>query len=878
VTFSKLGTDKETGQLVYLPKTARVQGLYIVGLQGMGKSGLISNLVIEDIKQGTGVCVLDPKRDLIDSIIARLPSDREKDVILLDVADEDYPFGLNLFECPNLNSTRAVQIVVDQVMHIFEKLLKVSEETQLILEYLINCTITLVANQGYTMAEIPLLLTNKNCRQKLVANVNENWGDSWGIDVLGFWEQYEQKQLGKQSEEIASILRRVRRLLQPVIRPFVGQAKTTIDLQKIMDERKIFLVKLDRQMPQVTTIVGSILVALILKASAARQTQRQFHLYADEFQRFATDDFATLLEEARYAAIGITMAHQNRAQLEASDKRVEEKLKDRTLNVGSIVVFYVPTDAEELAGQFDTTPPPAWEEELEEESVEVLEEEWFERVEEEVIDGEEEIQTPVKDVVGHLLRGGSHPSPVVNDFVHGWLQDFDRFTKGLLPPLNTIFYNAMLGREPHDTFPPNFLHELFHYGGVQGYGAITQCLGNAYPFEGIPEAYHAFIQYWLTDNSPNLDEFYTYVKEYIRIGLKRRLTEIISNLKGYPTTSDFRSNYDRRPSEEELRQLQVQADHQDNIGYVNPNYHRPDDFFQIDVWQLDWELVSKEEIHHVTSHFGVEPSFPFSTVTYWQPKPGQEDKFIDDAELDRLVEEKFEQSQADLFEERIAELKDVMEALAEHPLAAGSGIRQPRKRKQINILTHPRQIITHPRIAITHPQPTSAEMEKKNENQLLQLDLYQAWVKMKKNDPKNPGKKCMKCGLRNANGARYCVSCDTKLPAPNEYIIKTIEPEQGLYGKVLQARIERIQENNRKPDQFGHVYCRSRQEVEAEITKRQQNCSGGSAPAQPQKQQQPSPQQASHARQVPVKKNCPNCGTQNNSNAIFCNQCGTKLI
>jgi zinc-ribbon domain len=109
----------------------------------------------------------------------------------------------------------------------------------------------------------------------------------------------------------------------------------------------------------------------------------------------------------------------------------------------------------------------------------------------------------------------------------------------------------------------------------------------------------------------------------------------------------------------------------------------------------------------------------------------------------------------------------------------------------------------------------------------------------------------------------------------NEYIIKTIEPEQGLYGKVLQARIERIKENNRKPDQLGHVYCRPIKEVEAEIAKRQSDCSGGFAPAQPQKPQQQA--QARHARQVPVPGNCPKCHATNPRSAKFCNQCGAKL-
>src|SRR5437588_3084697 len=102
MTFSKLGTDRDTQQFVYLPKSARTKGLYIIGLQGMGKSGLMENLIVQDIDQQIGVCVIDPKRELVDNVLARVPANREKDVILLDIADMLSFFGLPLLDCANL--------------------------------------------------------------------------------------------------------------------------------------------------------------------------------------------------------------------------------------------------------------------------------------------------------------------------------------------------------------------------------------------------------------------------------------------------------------------------------------------------------------------------------------------------------------------------------------------------------------------------------------------------------------------------------------------------------------------------------------------------------------------------------------------------------
>src|SRR3989440_11921574 len=173
MTFSVLGIDTQTRQRVEIPQASRRQGTYIIGANGTGKTGLIENLVIQDIQQGLGVGLLDPHGDLTQAVLSRIPDTREKDVIYLDIADEDFPFGVNLFACDNPSSLKAVQYIVDQVMHIFDKLFEVDRSTPLLAEYLRNCTHTLVVNHGYTMAEIPMLLLNGACRKKLVANVTD---------------------------------------------------------------------------------------------------------------------------------------------------------------------------------------------------------------------------------------------------------------------------------------------------------------------------------------------------------------------------------------------------------------------------------------------------------------------------------------------------------------------------------------------------------------------------------------------------------------------------------------------------------------------------------------------------------------------------------
>lgn len=388
MTFSLLGIDTQTGQRVDIPQASRRQGTYIIGANGTGKTGLIENLVIQDIQQGLGIALLDPHGDLTQAVLSRIPDTRENDVISLDIADEDFPFGINLFTCSNPKSSKAVQYVVDQVMHIFDKLFDVDRATPLLSEYLRNCTHTLVVNPGFTMADIPLLLLDATCRKKLVAGVSDP-------DVLLFWQTYEQMKPTEQRDEAASTLRRVREFLQPLSRNIIGQSTSTIDFRKIMDERKILLVKLDARLPSVTSLIGSVIIALFLNAAYSRQDteikkRKQFNLYADEFQRFATEDFATLLTEARKFGIATTIAHQMRDQLDG-------KNTGATLNVGNLIVLKISgKDAEELAAEFDSTPPAPG------------------------VIGQRPMLAPKRDVIEHLVKNG-HTNPLVNAFTTTYL-------------------------------------------------------------------------------------------------------------------------------------------------------------------------------------------------------------------------------------------------------------------------------------------------------------------------------------------------------------------------------------------------------------------------------------------------------------------------
>ncbi len=463
MTSSVLGIDIQTGQRVDILQASRRQGMYIIGANGTGKTGLIENLIIQDIQQGLGVCLLDPHGDLTKAVLSRIPDTREHDVIYLDIADQDYPFGFNLFACNDPTNSKAVQYVIDQVMHIFEKLFDVDRSTPLLTEYLRNCTHTLVVNPGYTMADIPKLFLDEACRKKLVANVTDT-------DVKLFWQVYEQLKPNEQREDAASTLRRVWEFLQPLTRNIVGQSRSTIDLRAVMDERKILLVKLDARLPSVTSLIGSALIALLLNAAYSRadiemKKRKQFTIYADEFQRFATEDFATLLTEARKFGIATTIAHQMRDQLDGQNKGA-------TLNVANLVVFKISgKDAEELSAEFDSTPPPP------------------------EITGWRPILTPKQDVIEHLKKNGHiHPdvSRFLDDYLLPMLRTIELHTKTSyqvrvsprqgLPrrkvqisdldeachQLNRLFFSIMTDRDANIPIPPFIFFQFARLFGFSG--------------------------------------------------------------------------------------------------------------------------------------------------------------------------------------------------------------------------------------------------------------------------------------------------------------------------------------------------------------------------------------------------------------------------
>ncbi|MBU0668006.1 DUF87 domain-containing protein [Patescibacteria group bacterium] len=323
----------------------RRRHIYIIGKTGMGKSTLLENMIFADIQAGKGVAVVDPHGDLADAVLNFVPSNRTNDVVVFDPSDRDFPVAFNMLENidPSLNS-----IVCSGLVGIFKKIYGESWGPRL--EHILRNTIlSLLEYQNATMLGIPRVLQDKQFRGRVVRKINDPI-------VKSFWEnEFEKMEPRQRIEAISPILNKVGQFLSsPIIRNILGQPKSAIDLRFAMDKGKIVIVNLSKGKigEDTSSLLGAMMITkfqldAMSRANIPEKERKDFYLYVDEFQNFATDSFATILSEARKYRLNLTMANQYIAQM-------PEEVRDAVFgNVGTIVSFQVGfDDAEYLSGQF----------------------------------------------------------------------------------------------------------------------------------------------------------------------------------------------------------------------------------------------------------------------------------------------------------------------------------------------------------------------------------------------------------------------------------------------------------------------------------------------------------------------------------------------
>ncbi|PIR54499.1 hypothetical protein COU75_00575 [Candidatus Peregrinibacteria bacterium CG10_big_fil_rev_8_21_14_0_10_42_8] len=329
---------------------------YIIGKTGMGKSTMLENMVFSDIHAGKGLAVIDPHGDLIDAILKFIPKSRSNDVILFDPSDKEYPLSFNVLDCPDQNQR---DLVASGIMSVFMKMWPDSFSGRM--EHILrNTLLALIEAEGSSMLGIMRMYADDAYRAKIVSAVTDPMVKSFWNDEYAVWtEKY-------RTEAVAAIQNKVGQLLStPLIRNIVGQVQSRLDIRHSMDTGKIILVNLSKGKlgEDASAFLGSMLVTkfqidAMSRADIPESERRDFYLYVDEFQNFATESFATILSEARKYRLNLTMANQYVAQLLIGDNGT--KLRDAVFgNVGSLFSFQVGSDdAEVLSLQFEEAVTP----------------------------------------------------------------------------------------------------------------------------------------------------------------------------------------------------------------------------------------------------------------------------------------------------------------------------------------------------------------------------------------------------------------------------------------------------------------------------------------------------------------------------------------
>ena len=335
---------------IYMTDDDRRRHFYIIGKTGSGKSHFVRYMVNQDIKNGKGVCVIDPHGDLADDVMGSIPKDRIDDVIYFNPSDMDRPMGLNMLEAPN-ESMR--DFAVQEMISIFYMLFPPEMIGPMFEHQMRNYMLTLMAdveNPG-TIVEIPRMISDDDFQKKWVAKVKDPVVRSFWEDEMANTSDYHK------SEMTGYLVSKVGRFVEnEMMRNIMGQAKSAINFRQVMDEGKILLVNLSKgKTGDVNAnllgliIVSKLQMAAFARADMAEEDRRDFYLYIDEFQNFITPSIATILSEARKYKLNLIMAHQYMGQL-VKDGKTE--IRDAVLgNVGNTLVARVGPEDTDVLGK-----------------------------------------------------------------------------------------------------------------------------------------------------------------------------------------------------------------------------------------------------------------------------------------------------------------------------------------------------------------------------------------------------------------------------------------------------------------------------------------------------------------------------------------------
>lgn len=330
----------------------RTRHVYVIGKTGMGKSTLLENMAAQDIMNGEGLAVMDPHGSMAEKLLEYVPEHRIKDVVYFAPFDTDFPISFNVLEDVGADKRH---LVASGLMSSFKKIWVDAWSARM--EYILNnILLALLEFPGSTLLGVNRMLSDKDYRKLVVDNVKDPSVKSFWVDEFAkYGDRYMQ-------EAGAAIQNKIGQFTaNPVIRNIVGQPKSSFDIRKMMDEKKILIVNLSKGRigEQNASLLGGMLITKIYlgamsRADVSNEAMKRlpnFYFYVDEFQSFASDSFADILSEARKYNLNLTIAHQYVEQM-------SEAVRAAVFgNVGTMIIFRVGSvDAEifekEFAPQF----------------------------------------------------------------------------------------------------------------------------------------------------------------------------------------------------------------------------------------------------------------------------------------------------------------------------------------------------------------------------------------------------------------------------------------------------------------------------------------------------------------------------------------------
>ncbi len=350
---------------VYFSKKDRGRHHYIIGKSGWGKSVFIGYLARQDLWNGDGLCVIDPHGDLVEDIIAFTPKERAKDMIIFDPADFERPMGLNMLDIiatdPSLQAIEKDRAALDATS-IFIKMYGDEIFGPRIQHYFRNGCLTLMedTDEGWTLIDVPRLFVDEGFMKYKTSKIKN-------VMVKAFWEhEYAQTGDREKQEMIPFFSAKFGPFItNTTMRNIIGQTKSAFNLRRVMDDQKVLMVNLSKwRIGDLNAqLLGLIMVSKINMAAMSRADmpeadRKDFYLYVDEFQNFATDTFGEILSEARKYRLALIMAHQFIAQIGGSGdkhgKWWKPSIKDAVFgNVWTIMSFKVGAeDAEYLEKEY----------------------------------------------------------------------------------------------------------------------------------------------------------------------------------------------------------------------------------------------------------------------------------------------------------------------------------------------------------------------------------------------------------------------------------------------------------------------------------------------------------------------------------------------